>query len=152
MSSSGSLCNDSPIIGDRGRLLVVDDNEDNRIILLRMFRSRGFEATGAGSGAQALQLIREQEFDLILLDWMMPDMDGLEVLKQIRTKFTANELPVMMVTAKAGGDDVAMAIAAGANDYVAKPVDFARALAGVATLIKRKRSGGELDLRNEVEI
>ena len=124
--------------GVAARLLVVDDIQDNREILGRRFRRHGFEVTDAETGAQALELISERQFDLVLLDVMMPDADGIEVLKAIRRKYTPAELPVIMVTAKTQSDDIVNALAAGANDYVTKPVDFGVASARVVNQLERK--------------
>ena len=123
-----------------GRLLIVDDLADNRDVLTRRFQRRGFETVEADCGPEALRLVEEQTFDCVLLDVMMPGMDGNEVLKRIREKFSASLLPVVMVTAKNQSEDVVDALKSGANDYVTKPVDFPIALARVNTQISRRRS------------
>src|ERR1700730_3988597 len=122
------------------RILVVDDVADNRAILLRRFQRHGFEVTEADSGLKALELIDSHEFDLVLLDVMMPGIDGVETLKRIRSQKSASLLPVIMVTAKSESENVVDALELGANDYVTKPVDFAVALARVNTQISRKRA------------
>jgi diguanylate cyclase (GGDEF)-like protein len=121
------------------RLLIVDDVEDNRTILARRFQKRGFEIVEAESGEAALAAIEKGEFDTVLLDVMMPGMSGLEVLRRLRTRLSADELPVIMVTANALSEDVAGALAIGASDYVTKPVDFAVALARVNNQVERRR-------------
>ena len=127
-----------------GRLLIVDDVADNRAILTRRFQRRGFEIVEADCGAEALRLIGEQTFDCVLLDVMMPGMDGTEALRRIREKFAASLLPVIMVTAKSQSEDVVEALKLGANDYVTKPVDFSVALARVNSQIDRRRAELEL--------
>ena len=122
------------------RLLIVDDVEDNRTVLARRFERRGFHITEADCGQAALRLVEEQEFDLVLLDIMMPDIEGTEVLRTIRTKHNSASLPVIMVTARAMSDDVVQALQIGADDYITKPVDFAVALARVNTQIARRRA------------
>ena len=122
------------------RLLVVDDLADNRDLLRRRLERLGHDVAEADSGASALELIASQAFDLILLDIMMPDMDGMETLRRIRLDHTAEALPVVMVTAKAAGEDVAAALEAGANDYITKPVDMVIAKARVAAQVDRKRA------------
>jgi CheY-like chemotaxis protein len=87
------------------RLLVVDDIEDNRILLSRRFSRRGYLIAEADSGIAALDLIAQQEFDLVLLDVMMPGLNGIDVLKQIRASHSPDTLPVIMITAKAGNID-----------------------------------------------
>ena len=121
------------------RLLIVDDVEDNRTILARRFQKRGFEIVEADSGEAGLALLESQSFDIVLLDVMMPGIGGLEMLRRLRTRFSADELPVIMVTANAMSEDVAGALAIGANDYVTKPVDFAVALARVNNQVERRR-------------
>ena len=106
------------------RLLVVDDNEMNRDMLSRRLERRGFEVTCAEDGEKALVLIAERPFELVLLDIMMPGLDGWEVLKRIRAQHSATALPVIMATAKDQREDIVKALAEGANDYVAKPLDF----------------------------
>jgi DNA-binding response OmpR family regulator len=122
----------------RPRVLIVDDIFDNRAILGRRFERRGFEVAEADSGARALELINTQPYDVVLLDWMMPDLDGMEVLRRIRSQRSAVELPVIMVTAKSQNEDVVEALTQGANDYMTKPVDFGVALARVQTQVGRK--------------
>ena len=122
------------------RLLIVDDIAENRDILTRRFQRRGFQITQASGGHEALEMIEAQPFDLVLLDVMMPDLEGTEVLKRVRERHTAVSLPIIMVTAKSQSEDVVQALELGANDYVTKPVDFAVALARANTQIGRKRA------------
>lgn len=121
-------------------LLIVDDIAANRAILARRFERRGFHITEADCGGKALELVERESFDVMLLDVMMPDLSGLEVLKRIRERHSAVALPVIMCTAKSEGSDVAEALAAGANDYVTKPVDFVVALARTNTQVALKRA------------
>jgi diguanylate cyclase (GGDEF)-like protein len=124
----------------KGRLLIVDDIRENREILRRRFERHGFQATEADGGLQALALIEREAFDVVLLDMMMPDLSGLEVLTRLRVRHPPGALPVIMVTAKSQSDDVVDALSRGANDYITKPVDFSIALARVSTQIERKRA------------
>jgi diguanylate cyclase (GGDEF)-like protein len=123
----------------RSRLLIVDDIAQNRDILSRRFLRCGFEVVEAEDGDSALALLDQQKFDLVLLDIMMPGIDGFEVLRRIRAEHSRGSLPVIMVTARAEGEDVEQAIALGANDYITKPVGFSVALARVEGQIARKR-------------
>ena len=133
----------------RPRLLIVDDISDNRTILTRRFQRRGFDVVEAECGLTAIELIHKQSFDLVLLDVMMPGMDGIETLKRIRSQNSASALPVIMVTAKSESTNIVDALELGANDYVTKPVDFAVALARVNTQISRKRAVERVALANE---
>src|SRR6185312_10169486 len=133
----------------RPRLLIVDDISDNRSVLKRRFERRGFDVAEAESGLIAIDLIEQGPFDLVLLDVMMPGIDGMETLKRIRSRKSASTLPVIMVTAKSESDNIVDALEQGANDYVTKPVDFAVALARVNTQISRKRAEQQVVVANE---
>lgn len=133
----------------RPRLLIVDDISDNRTILTRRFQRRGFEVVEADSGLKAIELLAREEFDLVLLDVMMPGIDGIETLKRIRSEKSASALPVIMVTAKSESENIVDALELGANDYVTKPVDFAVALARVNTQISRKQAELQVTAANE---
>ncbi|WP_163702494.1 response regulator [Adonisia turfae] len=115
-------------------ILVVDDNEDNRDMLSRRLNRRGYQSVVVDSGEAALDYIQShQNVALVLLDIMMPGIDGIETLRQIRQTYSRNQLPVLMVTAKAQSDDMVRAFELGANDYITKPIDFAVTLARVET-------------------
>ena len=131
------------------RLLIVDDIEDNRAILRRRFERHGYEVVEAESGAAALALIDQSPFDIVLLDVVMPDMDGLEVLRRIRETWSQVTLPVIMATGRTQSQDVVEAFKCGANDYISKPVDFAVALARAQTQIGRKRAEEMVQQANE---
>ena len=135
--------------GVQPRLLIVDDISDNRTVLKRRFERRGFDVTEAESGLIAIDLIERGPFDLVLLDVMMPGIDGMETLKRIRSRKSASALPVIMVTAKSESDNIVDALEQGANDYVTKPVDFAVALARVNTQLSRRRAEQQVALANE---
>ncbi len=127
------------------RLLVVDDIEENRTLLSRRFSRRGCVVVEAESGFAALDLIARQEFDLVLLDIMMPRLSGIEVLQQIRASHSPDTLPVIMITARAGNTDVVEALELGANDYITKPVDFSIAFARAQTQLTRRQSKQALE-------
>ena len=121
-------------------ILVVDDEEFNREALTRRLRKRGYEVTAAANGESALVMIEQQRFDLILLDIMMPKMNGLQVLERLRKNHTAERLPVIMVTALDDSDDIAQALASGANDYLSKPVDITVLTARIETQLLHKQA------------
>jgi len=124
----------------RETLLVVDDVEENRALLARRLERRGYRTLTAASAAAALDLLGRHEVSLALLDVAMPGMDGLELLEQIRARQPATELPVIMVTARAQGEDILTALAADANDYVTKPIDFALLLSRIEIHLGRLRA------------
>ncbi|HEX2879041.1 MAG TPA: protein kinase, partial [Polyangiaceae bacterium] len=106
------------------RILVVDDNEMNTDLLKRRLERRGFLVVVAHSGKEALRIIDQQPIDMVLLDVMMPEMTGTEVLQAIRITRSPNVLPVIMATAKSDNVDVVDALDKGANDYVIKPIEI----------------------------
>ena len=102
-------------------LLVADDDEDIlTLVQLRLTRS-GYEVVVARDGEEALRLAREKQPDLAVLDWMMPKASGLEVLRAIRADAETCDIPVVLLTARASEADIAEGLAAGADDYIAKP-------------------------------
>ena len=121
-------------------LLVVDDNAENRDMLSRRLRGHGFTIAVAEDGPAALRLLEETPFDLVLLDVVMPGMSGLEVLRDLRSRHAASDLPVIMATARDDSNDIVTALRLGANDYVTKPLDFPVVLARVATQLTLARS------------
>ena len=140
---------DSTASAAKARLLIVDDVRENRELLRRRFERHGFHATVAVGGIEALDLMEREAFDLVLLDMMMPDVAGLEVLERIRSKHSPGLLPVIMVTAKTQSEDVVDALNRGANDYITKPVDFSVALARVITQLDRKRAEEKIHQMNQ---
>ncbi|MDR1728560.1 MAG: EAL domain-containing protein [Acidobacteriota bacterium] len=121
-------------------LLIVDDDSRNRELMGRRLNKRGFQTFSVGDGNEALAWIDANPVDLVLLDVEMPGLGGMDVLKEVRKKFTAAQLPVIMVTGKADSSDIVAALDAGANDYVTKPIDFPVVLARIQTQIERKHT------------
>ena len=131
----------APVPAERpARILVVDDVADNREILTRRLLRRGFEVSEASGGMEALRAIEEQDLDLVLLDIMMPDLVGTDVVRRVRETKSPSDLPIIMVSAMTQSEDVSQALELGANDYVTKPVDFTIALARIAAQLDRKRA------------
>jgi CheY-like chemotaxis protein len=120
-------------VSEPATILVVDDLPANRDLMTRRLERSGFRVLSAASGPEALETLRRQPVDLVLLDIMMPGMTGLEVLKTVRLDRSPAALPVIMVTAKTDSQDVVEALSLGANDYVTKPVDYPVALARIRT-------------------
>jgi CheY-like chemotaxis protein len=108
----------------KATILVVDDNSDNVEILRAFLESRGFTIAEARDGREALGKMEEVRPDLVLLDVMMPGMDGWEVCRVIKQHPQLGDTKVVMVTAKGGFEDKFEGMRSGADDYVVKPVDF----------------------------
>jgi diguanylate cyclase (GGDEF)-like protein/PAS domain S-box-containing protein len=128
------------MIQEPDSLLIVNDGAANRDLMLQRLSKRGFNISRADNGRRAIEWIASHRVDLVLLDIEMPDMNGLEVLQILRKKYNSAQLPVIMVTNKAGNDDIGLALAAGANDYVAKPIDFPVVLTRIQTQLSRKHA------------
>jgi diguanylate cyclase (GGDEF)-like protein len=131
-------------------LLLVDDEPLNRDVLQRRLSRAGYRVLTAENGAEALEVAGANRVDLVLLDVMMPGMDGIETLRRLRQSRSVAELPVIMVTAKDGSEDVVAALDAGANDYVTKPVNFAVAQARIRTQLSARRADALTGLPNRV--
>jgi DNA-binding response OmpR family regulator len=130
------------------RILIVDDVADNRTILARRFQRRNYESVEAAGGISALELVAIDTYDAVLLDIIMPDLDGLEVLRRIRLGYSSDSLPVIMVSGKTQSADIVEAFDLGANDYIVKPIDFAVAVARVRAQVERKRASQALASAN----
>lgn len=124
-------------------LLIVDEEEAVRDALARRLERRGFQVIACPDGPQALKVVGERHFDLVLLDVVMPGMDGFQVLEELRACYSIAELPVIMVTAKHESDDIVRALELGANDFVSKPIDFPVALARIQNQLALKRSNAQ---------
>jgi sigma-B regulation protein RsbU (phosphoserine phosphatase) len=119
------------------RILVVDDEVDISTILTVTLRRAGYEVASAADGIEAIEAIKRQAPDLVLLDVMMPRADGLETLKRIREHPPTAQVPVIMLTARSRLTDKMKGFEGGADDYVAKPFEPAEILARVAAQLKR---------------
>jgi diguanylate cyclase (GGDEF)-like protein/PAS domain S-box-containing protein len=132
-----------------GSILVVDDNEMNRDVLSRRLQRQGYHVSLAEHGRAALALLETARVNLVLLDIEMPGLSGIQVLRAIREKHSAAELPVIMVTARQESQDIVEALGAGANDYVTKPIDFAVAVARIETQLARQQAEAALRVSEE---
>ena len=130
----------------RAHILVVDDEARNRDLLDRWLTREGFKVTLATSGLEALLQIGDKDFDLVLLDIMMPGKSGLDVLTAIRERHGPAELPVIMVTALADSLTTVRALESGANDYVTKPINFPVVLARIQTQLHARESRNPADV------
>ena len=141
---SGGMTGEMGAAELRGSILLVDDEELNRDMLSRRLLRSGFSVALASGGREAVELAYAQPFDLVLLDQMMPDVSGAEVLRTLRLTFSAERLPIIMVTAVAESDKIALALEGGANDYITKPIDYKVALARIRTQLARKQAEEKL--------
>jgi two-component system, cell cycle response regulator len=131
-----------------GRILVVDDNQDNIEIIATRLRFRGYEILEASDGSQALELVRERAPDLILLDVMLPDIDGYEISRRIKGADDLPFIPIILVTARDSTQDKVAGLDAGADDYLTKPINFPELEARVRSMLRIKRLQDELEEKN----
>src|ERR1700704_4615943 len=125
----------------RYKILIVDDHEDNIELLRARLEARGYEVEGANDGQAALDVVDRWCPDLILLDVMMPKMDGMEVVRRLKAKTDRKELPfipVIMQTALDSTENKVEGLDAGADDYITKPINFAELEARVNSLLRIK--------------
>jgi PAS domain S-box-containing protein len=123
-----------------GRLLLADDDERNRDMLSQGLTRHGYQVATVTGGRQALAALERERFDLLLLDVMMPDMSGLDVLEELRHRDAAGQPPVILVTARTQTEDMVTGLTLGASDYVIKPVDLRVLLARIRTQLARCRA------------
>lgn len=130
------------------RILVVDDNLDNVEIIGARLASRGYRIESATDGEEALRRVRENPPQLILLDVMMPLIDGFEVSRRIKRDSTLPYIPIILVTARGETEDKVEGLDAGADDYLTKPINFPELEARVRSMLRIKRLQDELDWKN----
>src|SRR5665213_640775 len=128
----GAPMNDPPII------LVVDDNEVNRDILVTRLEAHGYRMIEAADGEAALTVARAELPDLILLDVMMPKIDGIEVCRQLKQDASLPFMPIILVTAKTDTKDIVAGLDAGADEYLTKPIDQGALVARVRSVLRLK--------------
>jgi len=122
-----------------GRLLVVDDNEANRDLLARSLARQGHTVALAENGRQALEMVARDPFDLILLDIMMPELDGYQVLQRLKADVALRHIPVIMISALDELDSVVRCIEMGAEDYLPKPFNPVLLRARIGASLNKKR-------------
>ncbi len=120
------------------RILIVDDEIDIVKILEKRLMNQGFKTFKAGNGKEAIEAVKKEKPDLIILDVMMPVMDGFETLGVLRSKLDTAGIPVIMLTAKSDKDSEIRGLEIGADDYITKPFDFEKVLARIKMLLKRR--------------
>jgi PAS domain S-box-containing protein len=131
------------VVGHRSRILIVDDERQNRDLLEVMLLPEGCLLRTAASGEEALAMVAEQPPDLILLDIMMPGMDGYEVAERLKGNFATRNIPVIMVTALHDRKARMLGLSVGAEDFLTKPVDRAELCVRVRNLSRLKASGDD---------
>ncbi len=135
-------------MGKRPLILIVDDDDIIIDGLQALLDGEGYDFVGTTEGAQALNIVREQKIDLVLLDILMPGMDGLKVCAALKRDERTKNIPVLMVTSLTGKSDRLMAMESGADDFLTKPVDGTELLIRVKSLLRIKAYYDELIISN----
>ncbi len=120
-------------------ILVVEDEPPQVELLLYNLKKEGFRAISAGDGEEALVKIEEEDPDLVILDWMLPNLSGIEVCRRLRERAETKRLPVLMLTARGEEADRVRGLDLGADDYVVKPFAPSEVIARVRALLRRSR-------------
>ncbi|PYK69063.1 MAG: DNA-binding response regulator [Verrucomicrobia bacterium] len=124
------------------KILLIEDHAKTARALASGLRGEGFEVTTAKTGEEGFFLLSRESFDVVVLDWMLPGRDGIEVLRTLRAG--GSKTPVLLLTARDAIEDRVLGLNAGADDYLVKPFAFAELLARVRALLRRVDSGNEL--------
>jgi two-component system, OmpR family, response regulator len=122
------------------RILLVDDEQSIQTLLSYPLRKEGYHVTSALDGSEALRRFEEGRFDLVILDVMLPRMDGVEVCRELRSR---SQVPIIMLTAKGSETDKVAGLEVGADDYITKPFSMREFRSRVKAALRRSRMGGE---------
>lgn len=120
-------------------ILIVDDEPSQRDLLSYNLEANGYQVLEAVDGEEALMLVEENNPDLVVLDWMLPSVSGIEVCRQIKTRTETRGLPIIMLSARADETDRVRGLETGADDYVVKPYSIAELMARVRSQLRRTR-------------
>lgn len=127
----------------KGRIAIVEDEEDIREILEYNLTREGFAVESANDGSTGLEMIRRESPELVLLDLMLPDMDGLEICRQLKNDEATEEIMIIMVSAKGEEADIVLGLGLGADDYIPKPFSNKELIARVQSVLRRGKKGEE---------
>jgi len=119
------------------RILVIEDEEPISQLLVYNLQKEGFTVGAAGDGEEALLALEEARPDLVLLDWMLPGVSGIELCRQIRTRPATRDIPVIMLTARGEEEDRVRGLDVGADDYVSKPFSMSELVARIRAVLRR---------------
>ena len=121
------------------KILAVDDSATMRRIIKNQLKQAGYEEVDeAGNGREALTMLGQAHYDLLITDWNMPEMNGLDLVKEVRKIDASKAMPILMVTTVAGKEDIVTALKAGVNNYMVKPFDTATLRAKIAQVVGPK--------------
>ncbi len=131
------------------KILIIEDEKDIQDLLQHYLKREGYEVQGVKDGDAGLRKLGQEKFDLILLDLMLPQMDGLEICRRLRSQLPTAEIPVIMITAKAEEADRIVGLEIGADDYITKPFSPREVVARVKALLRRLEKPKAKEVRYE---
>jgi len=134
------------------RILIVEDDPALSEMLVYNLTSAGFETTLTADGDEAISAILDETPDLVILDWMLPNLSGIEICRQIRANYQTRHLPVIMLTAKGEDPDRVRGLNTGADDYMVKPYSPAELIARIQALLRRSNPESLADVLNFADI
>lgn len=134
------------------RILIVEDEAPQAEMLAYNLEKQGFEVAVAPNGEDALALVRAGAFDAVVLDWMLPDLSGIEVCRQLRSEPATRVLPILMLTARGEEEDRVRGIETGADDYLVKPYSVRELIARIHALLRRANPGAVQDVISFADI
>ena len=119
------------------KILIVEDEKDIRDLIIYALQAKGYETISTDDGEKALKMLKENKPDLVILDWMLPSVSGLEICRNIRRDKIIKNIPIIMLTAKITEDDKILGLDSGADDYITKPFSTAELGSRVKALLRR---------------
>jgi len=119
------------------KILIVEDEKDIRDLIIYALEAKGYETISTDDGEKALKMLKENKPDLVILDWMLPSVSGLEICRNIRRDKNIKNIPIMMLTAKITEDDKILGLDSGADDYITKPFSTAELSSRVKAVLRR---------------
>jgi DNA-binding response OmpR family regulator len=137
---------------DQGRVLIVEDEIEIRDLIALHLKREGLSVDAVSSAEEAWPLLKENSYDLLALDWMLPGVSGIEIARRLRRQAELSELAILMVTARAEAADVVEGLEAGADDYLSKPFEPAILIARVRALLRRNRRSQPPDLEGGFQV
>ena len=129
------------------KILIVEDEKDIRDLIIYALQAKGYETISADDGEKALKMLKENKPDLVILDWMLPSVSGLEICRNIRRDENIKNIPIIMLTAKITEDDKILGLDSGADDYVTKPFSTAELASRVKAILRRTERNNSKKLK-----
>jgi len=129
------------------KILIVEDEKDIRDLIIYALQAKDYETISADDGEKALKMLKENKPDLVILDWMLPSVSGLEICRNIRRDENIKNIPIIMLTAKITEDDKILGLDSGADDYITKPFSTAELSSRVKAILRRTERNNSKKLK-----